>query len=313
LISAVSMFGAAWMSGVLTVDRDIEAVSLLRFRFVVAAAAMLVVSRFMLDTFNLGQVNAIVAAFAVSHLYLFSRGRKVLSAMALVLAVSIKLTPALLIVYHIAKLRLKYAAACVAILAAVTALSFLPFESHGVAAFRAFANRTLKNEQGYNLADTGNQSLRAAIARLVDPEAGSESRSPGEPVSAGLAIILLVAAVFSASRAQSEIAGGASFFCCMVLLSPLSWKAHFVMLVLPIAFLFSLAFNPQTSAIQRRIIVLALLVCFVLLNLTSPRIIGLAAAECADAHSFVTIAALIVCVAVICSASHKFGKQQRVC
>lgn len=339
LISAASMFSAArmsarmsagmseWMSATFASDSGEEDAAekhepkvarLLSLRAAIAAGAVVVVLRFLLDTFNMGQVNTVVAGLAVAHIYFYTRDRKALSAIALVLAISIKLTPALFLVYHIAKMRLKFAAACIAILVGVTALSFLPFEAHGPEAFRIFANRTLKNEQGFNLADSGNQSLRGAIARLAGrasdgDSGGTESRSPAEAVTLAVAIVLLGGAVFAARRARSEFAGAAPFFCCVVLLSPLSWKAHFVILVLPIACLLSLLFQAETSAGARRLVLCAIVAAFALFNLTSPHIIGLAAAEWADAHSLVSLGALLIFVAALAFNIRKFGKQPRVC
>src|SRR6185436_11525696 len=116
-------------------------------QWLVAAAAMMIVLRFVLDNFNLGQVNTMVTALAVSHVFLYTRGKKFWSALALAIAVSIKLTPAIFLVYHIAKLRLRYAIACIALVGGITALSFLPMGTSGPGAFSEFANRTLRNEQ----------------------------------------------------------------------------------------------------------------------------------------------------------------------
>ena len=133
LISAGSVFFAAWFSAGLAYDkRGLELTNQNNLgsnarRAAIAACAALLVFRFVLDTFALGQVNAVVAALAVAHVFLYARDRKALSAIALMLAVSIKLTPALLLLYHIAKLRLRFAVACAALIVAVTALSFLPF------------------------------------------------------------------------------------------------------------------------------------------------------------------------------------------
>jgi alpha-1,2-mannosyltransferase len=327
LFSAASMIAAASMSARMSgtlvsesgqgdaAEHEPEGARLLSLRAAIAVGAVVVVLRFVLDTFNLGQVNAIVAGLAVAHVYFYARDRKTLSAIALVVAVSIKLTPAVFLVYHIAKLRLKFAAACVALLIGVTALSFLPFEARGLEAFRIFENRTLKNEQGYNLADSGNQSLRGAIARLRarasdEDSGGTESRSPTEAVILAIAIVMLSGAVFAARRAPNEIAGVAPFFCCVVLLSPLSWKAHFVILVLPIAFVL---FHAGNSADRWRVWLCVIVASFALFNLTSPHIIGLAAAEWADAHSQVSLGALLIFVAALALNIGKFGKQRSVC
>jgi alpha-1,2-mannosyltransferase len=321
LISAVSMVVAAWMSASLASERERGApeqrvIESTAWRTALAGCAVAFVLRFVLDTFNLGQVNAVVAALAVAHVYLYARDRKALSAIALVIAVSIKLTPALLLLYHIAKLRLKFAVACAVLLVAVTALSFLPFLPRGSGAFQTFWSRTVKNEQGYDFAYSGNQSLRGAIARMIDHRSeytGDEgaSREPVDLPTILISIALLALAVFAAARARSELAAAAPFFCCLVLLSPLSWKAHYVILILPAAYLLSLTKAPGRA---RFLIAAALGAAFLLLNLTGTRVIGLAAAEWADAHSLVVVGALVVFVACVAGMlMRKFGKQPHVC
>lgn len=315
LISAASIVGAAWMSvSLATRTSELESGVLKQavaeaawWKAVTSAVTVVVVLRFVLDTFNLGQVNALVAGLAVAHVYLYARGRKALSALALVIAVSIKLTPAVLILYHIAKLRVRFAVACLALLIAVSALSFLPFGGDSVGAFRVFVNRTLKNEQGYDFAYAGNQSLRGAIARFQDgakeplsPNDGS--RKPAEAVTLMISILLLLLAAFTAVRAQNELAAAAPIFCCVVLLSPLSWKAHYVMLVLPVGYLVS---RMRTSVRSRTLITATLATTFALFNLTSPRVIGLSPAEWADAHSLVLAGSLLIYVACIASAREK--------
>jgi alpha-1,2-mannosyltransferase len=307
LISAASIAAAAEMSASLANERgraapDQHVSESAAWRAALAACAVVLVLRFVLDTFNLGQVNAVVAALAVAHVYLYKRDRKVLSAVALVLAVSIKLTPALLLMYHIAKLRLKFAVACAALFVAVTAISFLPFGSHGPDAFQVFWSRTVKNEQGYDFAYSGNQSLRGAIARLASHANEStstgegESRKTGDPATLLISTVLLAFAVFAAVRARSELAAAAPFFCCLVLLSPLSWKAHYVILILPVAYLLCRAKAPGKA---RQLIAATLVAAFVLFNLTSPHVIGLAAAEWADAHSLVFVGALLILIATV--------------
>jgi alpha-1,2-mannosyltransferase len=300
LINVASIVAAAWMSAMLANGNKEPDSPTTAWRAALAGCAVVLVLRFVLDALNLGQVNAVVVALAVAHVYLYARDRKVLSAMALVLAVSIKLTPALLLLYHIAKLRLKFAVACAALLVAVTALSFLPFGPRGTVAFQTFWNRTVKNEQGYDFAYSGNQSLRGAIARVAGqsnestPSREGESRRPGDAATLLISIVLLALAVFAAVRSRSELAAAAPFFCCLVLLSPLSWKAHYVILILPAA---HLLFRAKTSGRARKLIGVTLGLSFVLFNLTSPHVIGLAAAEWADDHSLVFAGALLIFIA----------------
>ena len=322
LISAGSIVAAAWMSASLATEKHGSAVTERHaaespaWRAALACCAVVLVIRFVLDTFNLGQVNAVVAALAVAHVYLYARDRKALSAVALVIAVSIKLTPALLLLYHVGKLRLKFAIACAALLVAVTAMSFLPFGPRGTDAFQTFWSRTVKNEQGYDFAYSGNQSLRGAIARMIGHRSeytGDEgaSREPADLPTILISIGLLALAVFAAVRARSELAAAAPFFCCLVLLSPLSWKAHYVILILPAAYLLS---RTKASGGARLLIATTLGAAFVLFNLTSPRVIGVAAGEWSDSHSLVVGGALLVFVACMAGVlMRKFGKQPDVC
>jgi len=298
LINAASIVGAAWLSTTLAKggeERERRVGKSDASRVALAACALVIVLRFVLDNFNLGQVNALVAALAVAHVYLYTRDKKALSAIALVLAASIKLTPAMLLVYHIAKLRLKFATACVTLLVGVTALSFAPFGASSYEAFHAFVNRTVRNEQGYDFAYAGNQSLRGAVARLTNSAEPTDSREPWDALTLLLAILMLAAAVVAAIRAQSELAGISPFFCCVVLLSPLSWKAHYVALALPLATL--LALIRRTSGVRRLLLVITAIASFALFNLTSPRLIGLSAAEWSDSHSLVFSGGVLVFLA----------------
>ena len=316
LISAGSILGSVWMLSALAADNRQRQIELSNRELALAGLAVAVVLRFVLDTFNLGQVNTVVAALAVAHVFFYCREKKTLSAIALVLAISIKLTPGLLLLYHIAKLRFKFAAACAALFAAVTIVSFLPLGSP-MTAFQTLAGRTVKNEQGYNLADAGNQALRGAIERLrknTSESTGadtSNSQKPADTFTLLISIAFLTVAIAAARSAGNELDGLAPFFCCTVLLSPLSWKAHFVILILPIA---NLLFRTNGSARSRLLIAATLIGVFVLFNLTSPRVVGLAAAEWADVHSLVFGGGLIVFVASVTMAlRHKFGKQPHVC
>jgi len=300
LINATSIVAAAWMSARLANGNKEPHSPTTAWRAALTGCAVVLVLRFVLDSLNLGQVNGVVAALAVAHVYLYARDRKALSAIALVVAVSIKLTPALLLLYHIAKLRLKFAIGCAALLVAVTALSFVPFGPRGTDTFQTFWSRTVKNEQGYDFAYSGNQSLRGAIARLAGQPNEStashegESHRPGDAATLLISIVVLALAVFAAVRSRSELAAAAPFFCCLVLLSPLSWKAHYVILILPAA---HLLFKAKTSGKARNLIDVTLAAVFVLFNLTSPHVIGLAAAEWSDAHSLIFAGALLIFIA----------------
>jgi len=265
------------------------------YQAVVAIVALLVVGRFALDCFAMGQVNVIVASLAVAHVYLYSRGRPRLAAIALALGASIKLIPAILIIYHLAKGRIRFAIATSLLLATLLAASFLVFGRGAPAAFTTFRQETIANGQGFDLGYSGNQSIRAAELRFAD-QPDEARRNPYDPDSLVISVVVLLGALFAAATRKVEIAAVAPIFCCMVVLSPLAWKAHFVALLLPAAYLAARAIASPRSA-SRRFAGLAVAAAFVLFTLTSPTLVGARAAEWADRHSLVLLGALIIYLA----------------
>ena len=263
-------------------------------KYFLIAGTVIIFSRFILDNFSLGQVNLIVAALAVAHVYFFAKEKKLASSLALAVAVSIKLTPAILLVWHLAKRRLGFAAQCSLMIVSLMALSFVPFGQNAIASFETFINRTIKNEQGFDLSYAGNQSLRGAMARITRGSQENEkpSSDPASAVFIISAIALLALAVWTSARACGVMAEAAPFFCLIVLLSPLSWKAHFVALLMPV---FQLLERAITEVKARRVSAsVVLIIVFALFNLTSPKIVGLSVAEWADAHSLVFAGAALL-------------------
>lgn len=301
LISVASFAYAARMSAALC---DQQRESLPRTTLIAAIASVLLI-RFAMDNFNMGQVNTIVAALSVAHVYFYAKDKKGLSAVAFALAASIKLTPIILIAYHVAKLRLKFAALCLSLLAVVTVLSFLPFKPREAETFKVFFNRTVKNEQGFDLAFAGNQSLRGTVARFLEDKDNAEStREPTSAVTLIISIALVAFAMFAAATARSDLAASAPFFCCFVILSPLSWKAHFVVLILPVVYLICRAL--QTSETRRGYLVATLVAVFALFNLTSPKVVGPRGGEWTDAHSMVFAGAMLIFIACVWRAPRRF-------
>lgn len=303
LISATATFSAAWMSAALVSDAGERADAFSR-RVLISAGALIVVLRFVLDNFDMGQVNAVVTMLAVAHVYLFAKNRKLASALALALAVALKLTPALLIAYHLSRKRLRFAALCMAVTAIVMGASFLPFGERAPQVFTIFVNRTVKNEQGFNLAYSGNQSLRAALARVTSGPTESFDqmddpvmREPTNVVTITAALVLLALAIIAAALARSE-AAAAPFFACYVLISPLSWKAHFVALIFPVAFLIGRMLSTNNKRFKRVIAVL-LAIAFIVFTFTSHRLIGKPAAGWADSHSLICAGALLIFFATV--------------
>jgi hypothetical protein len=301
LINAAALFLALKMSSQLVLQRN-------RFEWIQAPQAKIIVPayqnrfqqigivtctfaillRFILDNFDYGQVNIFVTALAIAHIYFFSKRKPIISSIVLILAVAIKLTPAIVLVYHVSRRRWKYALANAALIAVIVLVSFAPFGVRSSETFQTFFKRTVLNEQKFDLAYSGNQSLRGGLERLTQGYKKDDWLAPNSSVT-GLFLLTCLLAMW---RARHETAA-APFFCLMVLLSPLSWKQHFVILLFPIADLIAQAWREKRP--QRKAILIAVLaVVFTLFNLTSPRVIGVVAAEWCDAASFVLIGGLLI-------------------
>ncbi|MEW6127756.1 MAG: glycosyltransferase family 87 protein [Acidobacteriota bacterium] len=288
LISAAAILLAARMSVSLTNPNHFPSKATW-----IAAISLVVLLRFIFDNFDYGQVNHVVAFLSVAHFYFDARNKKFLSVSAFVFAASIKLTPLVFIIYHLAKKRWQYAAACASGFVVLTALSFAPFGSRADEAFTVFWKRTIQNQQGFDFAYHGNQSLRAAIERMVG---NRQVTDPASATTTVIGLLLIGVAFFTAIRAQNNLAAIAAFFCLTVMLSPLSWKQHFVILILPVVCLIGEALREQ----QRKYPICILLVLlFALFNLTSPKLIGIAAAEWCEAHSLVFAGALLINIACL--------------
>jgi alpha-1,2-mannosyltransferase len=282
----------------------------------------IILLRFILDNFKLGQVNLIIAMLAVAHVYFYATHRRRWAMAAIALAVAIKLTPALILAYHVAKRRWLYATACGLCAGALIAASFLPFGARATETFSIFFNRTVRNQQGFDLAYGGNQSLRGFVARLMAESATIEHpqvsetptdgsvREPSSRLTLLLAAILLALAIGAAALARTEMAAAAPFFALMVMLSPLSWKAHFVILILPVAFIAGRALD-ESSPNSKRLLVAALIVLFVLSNLTSRNLFGDGFAAWCDARSLVLAAAFVAYVIAVWQGAGQFANLKR--
>ena len=280
LLNAASLFLALYMSSRLAAPERTLAVFGLTF---------VLLFRFTLDNLDYGQVNLLVAALAVAHVYFFTRGRKLAAAAVLALAVAIKLTPVVVLFYHLAKRRWRYVLANLALVGVLGVVSFAPFGARGGSAFQTFVNRTVHNEQKFDLAYHGNQSLRGAWERL----GWADDRVGALMATLLFALFIIVPVFLVMYRQGNEVSVSAPFFCLTVLLSPLSWKQHYVILALPLAYVIGRAWREQRP--RRRAVLMALpVVIFALFQLTSPRLIGVRAAEWCDAASLVLAGGLLV-------------------
>jgi len=178
-----------------------------------------------------------------------------------------------------------------------------------------FKHQTIANGQGFDLGYSGNQSVRAASSRLLgQPE--DARRQPYDTASLAVSLVTLAAALLAARKRQIEIDAAAPVLCCMVILSPLAWKSHFVALIVPAAAIAGAAIRTGPG-LNRRVRLLAIGAAFGLFTITSPTLIGTSGAEWADSHSLVLLGALIIYLATLAGggippAGHDAGTDSQV-
>lgn len=306
LLSIASLTAAALMCGNLVMEKtEVTTLEAWSAPAVIGVLAVVAVGRFALDNLAMGQVNLVVMALAVAHVYLYARKKPLASAAALAVATAIKLTPFILIFYHIARRRFRFAAGCALLTGVVSLGSFAPLSSSAV---ERFASRTIGNRQGFDLGYSGNQSLRAVEAR-VRCQSGEAAREPFTFVSLAAGLVLLCVAFFASGRASSEAAASAPFLCCSVLLSPLSWKGHYVILLLPIALVAREAFLAGKGWRGRRWWG-CLAAVFAAFNLTSPRVVGVEIATAIERWSLIIAFALLILASSVWMAFRQQGEDR---
>jgi alpha-1,2-mannosyltransferase len=197
----------------------------------VALAVVLALQFHALDeTLALGQANMVVSFLVFLAVYLFLRGRGALSALALALSIAIKLQPAAFLLYFLLARELRYVAACVAALVLLHApvLFFL-----GPDPFTVFAGEVMPMMAG-GFANPLNQSLSGFVLRLLGPLGGG---GVGRAVAALAALAFLALVVRSLRLREVDHLYNVSLFSVAVLvIAPVTWNAHLVLLLLPILY-----------------------------------------------------------------------------
>lgn len=213
---------------------------------------LLLICRAGIDNLWWGQVNILVALL-ILYWYVWREKARTFSALALALAISIKITPGIFVLYLLFKKRYQELARVAVAGLGLTVVSLLPLGMKAPGLLEGWFKRTILNGEGFNWAYLGNQSLRASIARFFEVgDTGSaiyprvtliDLGSTGAQVLFLLSVVVLL--TFTAYCFKKKCLGSdrevAVCVILMLMLSNLSWKAHFLAMIIPLASLLKIA------------------------------------------------------------------------
>src|ERR1035437_5408050 len=258
--------------------------------------------RFIADDFKLGQVNVPVMALIVLAIYYKEKDNLVLSAVLLALSSTIKLYPALFIVYFLMKRDYKYVLYCAA---AVLVLNLLPgifYLEKYPALINYFLRESVFNASTDPNSYTANQSVYAMLMRFLGANPTHAQQLPFVNFInlsfEKIKIIYYAAALFSlafmsymARKKDKNLHEINVIFVLSLLLPMVARKANFVMIFLPALVLFHEMLDKKTMGTLMKVL---LWTAFALLVLTSDGIIGRNLSNSAEALSLIAFGAIIL-------------------
>lgn len=202
-----------------------------------AVGVVFVAARFLLADLQFGNVNAFVLWLCVAAIVLDFKERAVLAGLALAAAVSIKLVPAVFLVYFLARGRYRVVLWTGVWLAALNLLPLVSGLHEFAATWSSYFDAGVHGKLTSRLAQPDNQSLWGALNRAIDMPLARIT-----PIWAACAIALAAVAAWAAWRVRREDVfhqtGAASlFFLLGLLVSPGSWVVHYVAVLLPMSYL----------------------------------------------------------------------------
>ncbi|MEA3186601.1 MAG: alpha,2-mannosyltransferase [Chthoniobacter sp.] len=317
------LLGATSLLGVLHLLRVVSrrAIPLSeRAAFWTAVTAVVLASRFLLRDFADGGQNTVLLGLTLAGFYLWTSNHAVSGGAALGLAIALKCTPALLLLYFLWKRQWKIAAAAIAF---ALCFALLPALWLGSRPFAKAATTWFHNvQQTVSRADPSigilgpepiqNKALRPAFARyLMQLPPGHPGRfdspayvdffrlSPREAqaVIGSFLLVLLILAAWQFRTAVAERDTARMWWECAIVLllmplfSPISWGQHFV------AALPALYFAMRQLTAQQRSSrgTLAALAVFGLVVLgTNRALVGRDVSLLLESYHLVTLAALLL-------------------
>lgn len=257
----------------------------------VIAIGLLIPIRLVMSDFEHTQMNLIILGLVILGARLLE-SRNWMGGLLIGLGSAMKATPILLLPYFIWRGRWRaFGATLLGVLVGWVALPALwlgPGEA--LKWWRAWIQALAHNASQY---DWGNQSLRATAVRILGPEVGIVAWIAGALLLA-IGILIAFGRPFRQVSSRRTAAEVATLLVAITLVSPVSWKAHYVTLVVLCAAVFVMAHEADKS--HRKFALWGLAIVAAGLNLSSENFIGWDANELMQHYGIIAWSGLLLVV-----------------
>jgi len=278
--------------------------------------------RLFADNLQLGQINPLVIALALAGVYFFSRRRDLLAGGSVALGAAIKFTPIFFVILFIGRQRWKALGAFFAGL--VLFVVIVPSAALGPARNLRLTDRYL-SLQGSLVTEpeadrVAGQSLKAVLFRYLTPMNAAHNVGHNDPIFTNLAsldprtvfflyaaaslLLVLGASVLATRHAEGEWDGrlealqASAIAVTMLLVSPESRRAHFLLLVLPFTALTYALLAARVRNVRTVTAGILGLAAALAITLPSRTLVGRELATRIDAYSNMGFAALALLGAI---------------
>jgi hypothetical protein len=283
----------------------------------VRGLSLLLSSKFVLAVLENQAYDTLVLLFILLGLAALVAGREGWGGVALAVAAALKATPLIFLPYLLLKRRFLAAGAFVLVFLAVSYLPDLFFTPQGGTA--GYFNTWLREVAGASLlsapgvakgafwagANPLNHSLHGAVSLQID-ELGQPALHRMVLDGVILAFGAVAGILLLLSPRENRFIGidGSILLIAMLMLSPMTSRSHYVVLLLPYTVLMWAWMRDTTT---RAVGTAVLAASFVLATATSNDVVGQALTEWAYRHSFLVLGALVllIYIAVIVWKAHK--------
>ena len=207
-----------------------------------------VASRFWIADLQYGNTNVVILWLVTGAIVWDRQGRSLWAGLALALAVSIKIVPAVLALHFLILGRWRTLAYFAGALVVINLLPWLWLQGHWWETWRAYLDAGVVGKLSQRLAQPDNQSLWGVVNRIFPDTPLASLR--GVWFAAGSVLGLFAGLVSWASRRRGPLAGvaAASIYPLLgLMVSPGSWVVHYTAVLLPMSVLWMIALSGRWS------------------------------------------------------------------